>query len=81
MHLVLAHGVGVLDAHRALTDVETLSRLLTRVHEMGHPLPALIERAMRPRVKLQSLQPFEENDKAQAAGFAWDATDTKSVAW
>jgi DNA polymerase-3 subunit epsilon len=72
VHLVLAHGIGVLDAHRALSDCQHIQRLLTRVHEMGHPLPALIEHAMRPRVRLQSLQAFDDNDKAKALGFMWD---------
>lgn len=72
--LALAHGVGVVSAHRALTDCDILSRLLTRVHDMGHPLPALFERAMRPRVKVVAHVTFDDREKAKAAGFAWDAT-------
>lgn len=72
VHLALAHGVGVLDAHRALTDCETLSRLLTRAHQQGQDLVRLVQRAMRPRVKVQALVSYDDRDKAKAAGFAWD---------
>ena len=50
--IALAHGVGVASAHRAMADCDTLSRLLTRVHEMGVDLEQLIARAMLPRVKV-----------------------------
>ena len=45
VHLALAHGVGILSAHRALTDCDTLARLLTRVHEMGSDLDLMLTRA------------------------------------
>lgn len=73
-HLALAHGLGVMSAHRAMADVDTLARILSRVHEMGHPLPALIERAMRPRVKVIALTSYDEREMTKAAGFAWEPT-------
>ena len=79
VHLALAHGVGVVSAHRAMTDVDILSRLFTRVHEMGHNLPDMIKKAMRPRVRLQGLQKFEDNDKAKAAGFSWDGNTKRWI--
>ena len=72
VHLALAHGVGVVSAHRALTDVDTLSRLLTRVAELGHSLQALVERAMRPKIKVQALVSYDDRELAKAAGFQWD---------
>lgn len=73
VQLALEHGVGVVHAHRALTDCDILARLLTRVHEMGISLPSLITRAMRPRVKVKALVSYAEREKAKVAGFAWDA--------
>ncbi len=70
--LALAHGIGVVHAHRAMTDCDIISRLLTRVHEMGTPLVPLLERAMRPRVKVRGCQAFEQNDLAKQHGFAFD---------
>lgn len=72
-HLALAHGIGVVHAHRAMSDVDTLARLLTRVHEMGTPLVPLIDRAMRPRTKVQALVSYDDRELAKSAGFAWDA--------
>jgi DNA polymerase III subunit epsilon len=72
VHLALAHGVGVLHAHRAATDVDTLARLLTRVAEMGFALPPMIEKALRPRVKVVAQVSYDDREMAKAAGFAWD---------
>lgn len=70
VQLALEHGLGVASAHRALTDCDTISRLLTRVAEL-HPLPALIQHAMRPRVKVLALTKYEEREATKAAGFTW----------
>ena len=72
VHLALAYGVGVLAAHRALTDCDTIARILTRVKEQGHDLQALIGDAMKPRQRVQALVSFEQKDLAKEAGFAWD---------
>jgi len=72
VHLALAHGVGVVHAHRALTDCDMIARLLTRVHEMGHSLQTLIARALRPRVKVQAIVSYDDREKAKASGFQWD---------
>jgi DNA polymerase-3 subunit epsilon len=77
--LALAHGLGVASAHRAMTDCDTLARLLTRVHEMGVPLVPLLERAMRPRRKVIALTSYDEREMTKAAGFAWDGD--KRVWW
>lgn len=72
VHLALAHGVGILAAHRALTDCDILARLLTRVAEMGHDLDAMLTRAMRPRVRAIAHVSYDDREKAKAAGFSWD---------
>jgi DNA polymerase-3 subunit epsilon len=83
--LALAHGVGIVNAHRAMSDCDTLSRLLSRVHEMTQteedpvPLVSLMQLAMRPRVKVQALVSYDDREKAKAAGFAWEASDKRWV--
>lgn len=72
--LALAHGIGVVSAHRALTDVDMLTRLFQRVHSMGVDLSAMVGLAMRPRTKLQALVKYDDREKAKAAGFSWDGT-------
>jgi DNA polymerase-3 subunit epsilon len=75
--IALAHGVGVASAHRAMADCDTLSRLLTRVHEMGVDLEQLIARAMLPRVKIKALVSYDDRQLAKDARFQWDG-DTKT---
>ena len=72
VHVALAHGIGVLDAHRALTDCQTLARLFARVSEMGHDVSAMIERALLPRKTYRAVVSFDEKDKAKSLGFEWD---------
>lgn len=69
--LTLAHGLGVEAAHRALCDCNMIARLLTRCHEMGHDVKAMLRRGLRPKAKFQALVSFDDKDKAKEAGFRW----------
>jgi DNA polymerase-3 subunit epsilon len=69
--IALAHGLAVLEAHRALPDCQLLARLLERVHELGHDVGQLLARAMRPKVKVVADVSFEQRDLAKAHGFRW----------
>ncbi len=71
-HLALSLGLGVASAHRAMCDVDTLARILTRLAEKGHDLEALIKHGMRPKAMFHSLAPFEQKDVVKEAGFRWD---------
>lgn len=78
IHLALSHGVGIVSAHRAMTDCDILARLMSRVAvdgpSRGWPsLQEMIEKAMRPRVKVVSLAPFDDKDTVKSHGFAWDS--------
>lgn len=70
--LALAHGLGVATAHRAAADVDLLCRLFTRAAEMGTDLQAMLARAMRPKVLVQAMVSYAENQRAKDAGFRWD---------
>lgn len=70
-NIALAHGVAVVDAHRALADCMTIARLLTRVAELGHDVRALLEPGLRPKTTVVSLAPFEEKDVVKHNGFRW----------
>ena len=70
----LAHDVGVVDAHRALSDVLTIARLFKRVQE-SHDLPSMIAQAMKPRVTIMVAETGydpKRNDAARQAGFKWE---------
>lgn len=79
VHLTLSLGLGVAHAHRAMVDVDTLARILTRIAELGHPLEPMLVHAMRPKVMCHSLAPFEQKDIVKNAGFRWDPD--KKVWW
>lgn len=68
--LALAHGVGVVSAHRAYSDVLTTCALLARVHETV-PLEEQLAYARRPRGVYLALAPFEQKDTVKAHGFKW----------
>lgn len=71
INIALAHGVPVICAHRALTDCDIIARLLTKVHEMGHDIRALIDKAARPHVMVRALVDKANKDLASNAGFYW----------
>jgi DNA polymerase III subunit epsilon len=73
--MALAHGVPVVSAHRAMTDAMLIVRTLERVVELGHDLPAILARAMRPRALFMVADTSFDaarNELAKQAGFAWD---------
>ena len=72
--VALAHGVAITHAHRALSDALTMARVFERVAELGHDVPAMLAKAMRPRALFEVSDTrfdAERNAAAKAAGFAW----------
>lgn len=75
--IALAHGLGVVDPHRALADCMLLARLLTRSAELGVDVSAMLQRGLRPTAHYQALVSFEKRDLAKAKGFQWDASSRR----
>ncbi len=71
--LTLDHDLGIVMAHRALSDCDMLARLFTRAHELGCDLSAMLARGLRPKALFQAIVSFDDKDKAKAAGFQWEA--------
>lgn len=72
--IALEHGVAVIDAHRALPDVQTLARLLTMAARLGHDVSAILERGLRPTsVYVVADTDFDpaRNALAKEHGFSW----------
>jgi len=72
--IAIAHGVGVVSAHRALEDVMTIVRLLKRVGETND-LVALVKHGMRPKALFQALVSYDDRQLAKDAGFNWNGID------
>jgi DNA polymerase III subunit epsilon len=70
VHLAL-DGLGVAHAHRAMSDVDTMSRILSRVREMGGDLVTMCERTQRPKATFVANVPYEKCQLAKDAGFTW----------
>jgi DNA polymerase III subunit epsilon len=73
--LALDHGLGVADAHRAMSDCQLIARLLTRAQELGMHLDAMLARGLRPKATMVAVVPYLERHKARNAGFHWNEED------
>ena len=65
--LAIAHGIPVVNAHRALADVQLLAQLLAKVED----LPGEIKRAARPKVLVISQESYPGTE-SKKAGFIWN---------
>jgi len=73
--IAVAHGVPVVAAHRAMTDVDLLARLLERVAELGHNLVEMMQLALQPKARFivkERAFSEERNELAKKAGFTFD---------
>lgn len=73
--ICLAHGIPIIGAHRALTDVDLIVRLLQRLKERGIDVDLMIETALAnrvPKALIQALVSFDGKDAAKDAGFRWN---------
>lgn len=77
--IALAHGLGVVDPHRALADCLLIARLLTRCAELGTDIGAMLQRGLRPQATFQALVSYEGREAAKAKGFQWDASARKWI--
>jgi len=73
VNIALAHGVGVMSAHRALADCLLLARLFERVAEMGVDVNAMLERGLLPRKVFRALVDYKDKDLAKSNKFRWDS--------
>lgn len=70
VNLVLAHGLGIGQAHRALTDCQMIARLFDLYPE--EELQAGLHHALLPRSVYLSLTSFDEKHLCKEAGFQWN---------
>jgi DNA polymerase-3 subunit epsilon len=70
VEIALAHGVGVVTAHRAFADVLTLCLTLERAHAM-RPLREQLDQALTPRKSYAAQVSYDDRELARAAGFRW----------
>lgn len=71
INTALAMGVAVVEAHRALADVELLRRMLQKCHDPAM-LEAALQRSQLPKIRYVAKDSYEQNSIAKKAGFYWD---------
>ena len=67
IYLAGAHGFANPFAHRAVTDVLTMFKVLSH-----YPLEPAIKNATSPKLSLIARVTYDERDKAKEQGFRWD---------
>lgn len=75
-YVAIAHGVPVVATHRALTDCLLLARCFERCAELGHSVPDMLAKALRPRALFEVAdKSFDtaRNALARENGFSWNA--------
>jgi DNA polymerase-3 subunit epsilon len=70
--LALSLGLGVATAHRALADVDLISRCLTRAAEVGCDLLEMFRLGMRPKKRYVAKVAFDMNPILKENRFRWD---------
>jgi DNA polymerase III epsilon subunit-like protein len=80
LHLALANGVGVVYAHRAMSDTEVLARVFARTMER-YDILEILRRALRPKTLVVSLEPFQRKDHVKSLGFAFDSKTKDWYKW
>lgn len=66
--LALEHGIGVVEAHRALTDCQLLARLFASQPD----LESLLSYALLPKVWVEARIDRDQNDRVKQYGFRWN---------
>ena len=72
--VALAHGVPITDAHRALSDVLTMTKLFSRAAELGADVGEMVAFAALPRAEYRAAVDYSGRELARGAGFRWDET-------
>lgn len=67
--LVIAHGIGVSTAHRALDDCRLIAELFNRADD----LQGLFDQALLPRFDCIAKVSYDDRELAKQAGFRWKA--------
>lgn len=68
--LALAHGIGVYNNHRALTDCQLIASLF----DVMEDLQGMFDKALRPKARYIAKVSYEEKELAKQAGFKWVKT-------
>jgi DNA polymerase-3 subunit epsilon len=67
VELALAHDIGVVSNHRALTDCQLLAALFDRMPDLSD----MFERALRPKARFAAVVSYQKRELAKQAGFKW----------
>lgn len=74
VNIALNLGVGVVDAHRALSDCMLLARILTQMAKNGVDLNDFLASGLQPRSLWQACVDYNNRNLAKTNGFRWDGS-------
>lgn len=68
----LAHGVGVVSAHRAITDCLTMALCFDRIEDIEQRMGNALKHAKMPKATIVAKVRYEDRQLAKDHGFRWD---------
>lgn len=68
----LAHGVGVVSAHRAITDCLTMALCFDRIADIKERMSKALKHAKLPKATMVAKVRYEDRQIAKDHGFRWD---------
>ena len=69
LELAAMHDIGIYRTHRALTDCQLIAALFDHMNN----LPAMFEKALRPKGIFKAKVSYDEKELAKKEGFKWIA--------
>lgn len=72
VNTALNHGVGVNQAHRALTDCQLIALLFDRIPQLSYLVQQAIERSVELKISIIADVSYDDRQQAKDWGFRWD---------
>jgi DNA polymerase-3 subunit epsilon len=79
VNTALNHGVGVNQAHRALTDCQLIALLFDRIPNLSYLVKQAIERSIEPKISVIANVSYDDKQQAKDRGFKFNWDNRKWV--
>jgi DNA polymerase III subunit epsilon len=79
VNTALNHGIGVNQAHRALTDCQLIALLFDRIPNFEYLLKQAVQRSIEPKISIIAKVSYDDKQQAKDRGFKFDWDNKKWV--